>query len=68
MIGTLAKQGEVDGKDVWIVSGDKDMMQLVTPHVRLYNVMKPGQTEVALIGPDETESRSSACRPRRSST
>jgi len=49
IIGTLARQGEDAGRDVWIVSGDKDMYQLVDDRVRLYNVMKPGQAEVALV-------------------
>ncbi len=40
VIGTLAKQAEKAGYDVTIVSGDKDMMQLVTDHVRLFDAMK----------------------------
>jgi DNA polymerase-1 len=40
VIGTLAKEGEQKGYDVTIVSGDKDMMQLVTDHVRMYDPMK----------------------------
>ncbi len=54
VIGTLARRGEAAGLDVWIVSGDKDMLQLVGDHVRLYNVLKPGQSEVDLVGRDET--------------
>lgn len=42
VIGTLARQAAARGDDVLIVSGDKDMMQLVGPHVKLYNVFKPG--------------------------
>ncbi len=42
VIGTLALQGAQAGWDVFIVSGDKDMMQLVGPRVKLYNVFKPG--------------------------
>jgi DNA polymerase-1 len=52
VIGTLAKREAERGHDVWIVSGDKDMMQLVGPRVRLYNVMKPGADGVDLV--DET--------------
>ncbi len=40
VIGTLARQGDEKGWDVLIVSGDKDMMQLVTERVALYNVFK----------------------------
>ncbi|HJL79275.1 MAG TPA: DNA polymerase I [Candidatus Marinimicrobia bacterium] len=36
IIGTLAREGSNDGLDVFIVSGDKDFMQLVNDHVFLY--------------------------------
>jgi DNA polymerase-1 len=56
IIGTLAARESAKGKDVWIVSGDKDMMQLVNERVRLFNIMKPGQPP-ELVGPDETEAK-----------
>ncbi len=40
VIGTVSKKGETDGYDVIIVTGDKDMFQLITPHVRVYDPMK----------------------------
>ena len=40
LIGTLAVQAERGGFDVVIVTGDKDMFQLVTPHVRIYDPVK----------------------------
>ncbi|MGA6827234.1 DNA polymerase I [Nitrospira sp. NS4] len=40
LIGTLAHQAERAGYDVVIVTGDKDMLQLVTPHVRIYDPVK----------------------------
>ena len=40
VIGTVSKKGETDGYEVIIVSGDKDMYQLITPHVRVYDPMK----------------------------
>lgn len=40
IIGTLAKKGEQEGLDVSIVSGDKDMMQLISPHVHMLDTMK----------------------------
>ncbi|MDH4229529.1 MAG: DNA polymerase I [Nitrospirota bacterium] len=40
LIGTLARRAEAVGYQVTIVSGDKDMMQLVNPAVRLYDAMK----------------------------
>ncbi len=53
VIGTLATQAEACGMEVLIVTGDKDLMQLVSDKVKLYNVFKPkvdlvieGQAEV----------------------
>ncbi len=40
VIGTLAKQAALAGYDVVIVSSDKDMLQLVNPHVRVFEGMK----------------------------
>ena len=40
LIGTLAKKAEQAGYDVVIVTGDKDMFQLLTPHVRIYDPVK----------------------------
>ncbi|TBV03066.1 DNA polymerase I [Phytopseudomonas dryadis] len=39
VIGTLARQSAADGRDVVISTGDKDMAQLVCPHVTLVNTM-----------------------------
>ncbi|MBM4128080.1 MAG: DNA polymerase I [Nitrospira sp.] len=40
LIGTLAHKAEQGGYDVVIVTGDKDMFQLLTPHVRIYDPVK----------------------------
>jgi DNA polymerase-1 len=40
VIGTLAREAAEREHEVFIVSGDKDMMQLVTPHVRILNPQK----------------------------
>ncbi len=40
VIGTLARKAAEDGHEVFIVSGDKDMMQLVTPQVKVLNPQK----------------------------
>jgi len=42
VIGTLAVQAAAAGWEVLLVTGDKDLMQLVGEHVKLYNVFKTG--------------------------
>jgi DNA polymerase-1 len=49
VIGTLARREGERGHDVWIVSGDKDMTQLVGPRVRLYNLLKPRAEEAEIV-------------------
>jgi len=39
VIGTLAVQAQAQGMDVTVSTGDKDLAQLVTPHIRLINTM-----------------------------
>jgi len=40
VIGTLAREAAEEGHEVFIVSGDKDMMQLVTDRVKVLNPQK----------------------------
>jgi DNA polymerase-1 len=40
LIGTLSQQAEAQGLDVVIVTSDKDMFQLLTPAVRIYDPVK----------------------------
>ncbi len=53
VIGTLARRAEHAGMDVYIVSGDKDMLQLVNARVRALHVHKDN----AVLGPDEVVER-----------
>jgi DNA polymerase-1 len=59
VIGTLAREAAETGHEVFIVSGDKDMMQLVTPHVRILNpqkdnlILDPAKVEETLGVPPE---------------
>ncbi len=46
IIGTLATRFAGEGIDVYIVSGDKDMAQLVNGHVFLYNLKKQDEPEI----------------------
>ncbi|MEI6894111.1 MAG: DNA polymerase I [Colwellia sp.] len=47
VIGTLAKQADALGIETVISTGDKDMAQLVTEHVRLINTMTDVELDVA---------------------
>ncbi len=40
VIGTLAREAAEQGHEVYIVSGDKDMMQLVSTHIKVLNPQK----------------------------
>ena len=40
IIGTLAIKGKQKGLEIVIVSGDKDMMQLISPHIYMLDTMK----------------------------
>ena len=59
IIGTLAKKGEQAGLEVTIVSGDKDMMQLISPHIHMLDTMKNKKfmtkevIEKFSVGPDQ---------------
>lgn len=37
VMGTLAQKAEKVGLDIFLVTGDKDFMQLVTPAIKIYN-------------------------------
>ena len=52
VIGTLARQAEREGRDVLISTGDKDMAQLVSPHITLINTMNN-----TVLGPDEVNDK-----------
>ena len=50
IIATLAKKFAAEGMDVTVVTGDKDLMQIVDEHIRLLDTMKDktyGPAEVA---------------------
>lgn len=40
LIGTIAKKAEAEGLEVTLVTGDKDMLQLVSPRIKIYDTMK----------------------------
>ena len=52
VIGTLAVQGRAAGMDVFIVTGDKDFMQLVDDHIKLWN-LRSSTRAPEILGRDE---------------
>jgi DNA polymerase-1 len=56
LIGTLAQKAVADGYDVVVVSGDKDLMQLVDEHVKIYNPRKGG-AEIEWLDPKGVEDK-----------
>jgi DNA polymerase-1 len=40
VIATLARKAEAEGLDVTIVTGDKDILQLVGPNIKVYDTLK----------------------------
>ena len=46
VIGTLARRAEADGMQCVVSTGDKDLAQLVTPHVTLINTMTNERLDV----------------------
>ncbi|SES94334.1 DNA polymerase I [Paenibacillus sp. NFR01] len=52
IIGSISRQADEAGREVMIVSGDKDMLQLASDHTTIALVRK-GVTEVELYGPQQ---------------
>ncbi|WP_042202553.1 DNA polymerase I [Paenibacillus camerounensis] len=52
IIGTISREADAAGREVMIVSGDKDMLQLASEHTTIALVRK-GVTEVELYGPQQ---------------
>jgi DNA polymerase-1 len=56
LIGTLTRQAEAQGHESMIVSGDLDMLQLVSPETRLMTT-RMGVQSTVVYGPPEVEKR-----------
>jgi len=50
VIATLARAGRSQGFDVWIVTADKDLFQLVGPHVRVLRMEPDRELEIDAQG------------------
>jgi DNA polymerase-1 len=44
IIGTLALKAAAQGIDTYMVTGDKDELQLVGPRIKMYNIKQGGET------------------------
>jgi DNA polymerase-1 len=51
VMGTLARRAEKAGIETWLVTGDKDFMQLISPLVRMYKPGKQGDEWELLDAP-----------------
>lgn len=51
LMGTLAKLAESKGLITYMVSGDKDMMQIVSDRIRMYSSGSRGSPEVNIVDP-----------------
>lgn len=56
VIGTLAKQAEKEGYEVYMVTPDKDFGQLVTQKIKIYKPASQGN-DVEILGPEEVCAR-----------
>ncbi len=56
IIATLAKRGEIEGFDVFMVTPDKDFGQLVTEKVKIYRPSRKGD-QAEILGVDEVKAR-----------
>ena len=54
ILGTLARRGEAAGYDMLLFTGDRDMYQLSTEHVRVVSTQK-GVSEVKIMDPESVE-------------
>lgn len=54
ILGTLARLGEQAGCDMLLVTGDRDMYQLVTEHVNVVSTRK-GLSDVAIMTPESVD-------------
>lgn len=56
VIATLAVEAADAGHEVFIVTGDKDFLQIVSPRIKLYNLQRPDR-EVLIQGAEAAEEK-----------
>jgi len=56
ILGTLAKKAEADGIEVSLVSGDRDLLQIADPHIKIrIPKTKMGKTQIEDYYPEDVE-------------
>ncbi len=56
VIGTLAKQAEKEGFEVFMVTPDKDYAQLISPNIKMYKPARMGN-DVEILGEEEIKEK-----------
>ena len=54
ILGTLARAGEAAGCDMLLITGDRDMYQLVTDHINVVSTRK-GLSDIAIMTPESVD-------------
>ena len=54
ILGTLARRGEAAGYDMYLFTGDRDMYQLATDHVKIVSTKK-GVSDVQIMTPETVD-------------
>ncbi len=54
ILGTVARLGEAAGCDMYLITGDRDMYQLVTEHVHVVSTRK-GLSDIAIMTPESVD-------------
>lgn len=54
ILGTLAKRGEAKGFDMYLITGDRDMYQLVTKHINVVSTRK-GMSDISIMTPESVD-------------
>ena len=56
VIGTLAKQAEKEGFEVFMVTPDKDYAQLISPNIKMYKPARMGN-DIEILGEEEIKEK-----------
>lgn len=54
ILGTLARRGEAAGYEMYLFTGDRDLYQLATDHVKVVSTKK-GMSDVAIMDPESVD-------------